>query len=626
MKKVFFIYLSVLVCMFASISDALAWANCTQDVPAGKYCKTAGTKPDCPVGCYCTGSKHAVGTSINVALSCSIRMNEAQLNASGIFFCPEYTTSNEGAKTVTDCYNPILGSGSNSSSNMVVMRQCPSGCFCVNNGQIGLPNDTLIGYEYAAWQTQCQSPAQPLSPYQQSVCNTQGWVRININNGVGGEDLYLICDREHYNNYNGYFMDEFEEIYKNSDFGGAYGRKGGEIIYFGGMSTSATGNLGMYGCPQSYPSSDSGAKTVYECYKYDANGNKVYYGANTNIVCAEGTYLPANATQCVACNVAQNQVCPGGRFEKLDKIQGLRLNCPTGKYLPANATQCSSCDESQYFCFGGIYDYNSSEDQGRIAHNGYVNMGEHHTFITCNPGKYVPANTNQCSACTGNYICPGGIFFTDATYNVDRGKKLCPYGQPNATHTACVGKSSKPSYAREHLSNVINKPAESTSVMKQKIGKNEKVVSVATEKPIADSEETKVSAKDTKKSAEIQNKIDDSKNVKSLTTEKKTDLGKENTASKQTVAEEIKASATNTEKTVEVQKDVADSKKVKSSATEKKLDLGKISAPLAPKFDRALTQRPVPVSANVQETTDINSVVHGTMNEKSEQKRPSRYR
>ncbi len=600
MKKIFFIHLSVLVCMFASISDALAWANCTQDVPAGKYCKTAGTKPDCPVGCYCTGSKHAVGTSINVAKSCQERTHQTQLNASGIFFCPEGMTSIEGSISVNGCYT--IGT-----AGMLGTKPCVPGCFCVNNGQM---SSSFFG-------SRCSIQSQPIA------CGNDGYGRMwRFKSGSTGG--ILSCSPSGYATY---YVYEFSEVY-SGDYG-MYGIINDELIvmpfyrnYGGYMDNSE----GIYQCPSSYPSSDSGAKTVYECYKYDANGNKVYYGANTNIVCAEGTYLPANATQCIACNATQNQVCPGGRFEKLDKIQGLRLNCPTGKYLPANATQCSSCDESQYFCFGGIYDYNSTEDQGRIAHNGYVNMGAMHTFITCNPGKYVPANTNQCSACTGDYICPGGIFFTDATYNVDRGKKLCPYGQPNATHTACVGKSSKPSYAREHLSNVINKPAESTSVMKQKIGKNEKVVSVATEKPIADSEETKVSAKDTKKSAEIQNEIDDSKNVKSLTTEKKTDLGKENTASKQTVAEEIKASATNTEKTVEVQKDVADSKKVKSSATEKKLDLGKISAPLAPKFDRALTQRPVPVSANIQETTDINSVVHGTMNKKSEQKRPSRYR
>jgi len=595
----------VLVLVGFRTNDALAWANCTKDVPAGKYCKTAGSKPDCPVGCYCTGSKHAVGTSINVALSCSIRMNEAQLNASGIFFCPEYTTSNEGAKTVTDCYNPILGSGSNSSSNMVVMRQCPSGCFCVNNGQIGLPNDTLIGYEYAAWQTQCQSPAQPLSPHHQSVCNTQGWVRININNGVGGEDLYLICDREHYNNYNGYFMDEFEEIYKNSDFGGAYGRKGGEIIYFGGMSTTATGNLGMYGCPQSYPSSDSGAKTVYDCYKYDANGNKVYYSANTNIVCAEGTYLPANATQCVACNVAQNQVCPGGRFEKLDKIQGLRLNCPTGKYLPANATQCSSCDESQYFCFGGIYDYNSSEDQGRIAHNGYVNMGEHHTFITCNPGKYVPANTNQCSACTGNYICPGGIFFTDATYNVDRGKKLCPYGQPNANHTACVGKSSKPSWAREHLDIANVSSVAPASVIKQNVNSKEMIglSPIAEQETTADNLATKKTEKITKKAEKTDNK----KVVKNTP----------EVAKKITTTENVKEPVKTVEK-LTLDKKINDVKK------------------MAPAFSRSAIQQPVVdtetedrkavVSRAVKNASETKSEQSESVHEKPSIKRPSRHK
>ena len=466
--------------MFASISDVMAWANCTQDVPAGKYCKTAGTKPDCPVGCYCTGSKHAVGTSINVAKSCQERTHQTELNASGIFFCPEGMTSIEGSYSVNGCYT--IGT-----AGMLGTKPCVPGCFCVNNGQMS----------HDVYGARCG-----LSQSQSIISMHNTWYfKAGESRGI------LTCNRNMNANY---YVDEFSELYKG-DYG-MYGIKGGELIVmpFGGQGYGGgfPEMMGVYQCPSSYPSSDAGAKTVYECYKYDANGNKVYYGANTNIVCAEGTYLPANATQCIACNASQNQVCPGGRFEKSDVIQGLKLNCGAGKYLPANATQCSVCDESQYFCFGGIYDYNFTEDQGLIAHNGYVNMGAIHTFITCDPGKYVPANTNQCSACTGDYICPGGIFFTDATYNVDRGKKLCPYGQPNATHTECVGKSTKPSYAREHFQAI-----EFASGMKEKIGSKETTGGVK----VREQEVVNIAEKETSKNMEqkqmLKQKINDAKLV-----------------------------------------------------------------------------------------------------------------
>ena len=527
MKKIFLICFSMLACVF----DVNAALNCTQDVPAGKYCKNAGNKPDCPEGCYCTGSRQAIG-SINVAFFCSQGSTMsagnnstnilAKMNASGIYFCPDFTTSHTGAKTVNDCYHPQTGE-----ETETVTRQCPSGCFCLNEGLLRLANDSLFNITYAFWQTQCQSPSHPLSPQSQSLCNTQGYIGININNGSGGE-VYLVCDREQYGNYNGYFFDEFSEIYVNSDFGGGYGRKNDEVVYFGGMSTSATGNLGMYGCPNSYPLSDAGAKTVYECYKYDASGNKVYYGTNTNITCAEGTYLPANATQCVSCNASQNHVCPGGRFEKSDVIQGLKLNCPKGKYLPANATQCSACDESHYFCFGGIYDFSATMDQGLVTHNGYVNMGNH-TFITCNPGHYVPANTNQCSACSGDYACPGGLFFTDSSYDVDRGNILCWYGTPNSTHTACMPKFAKPSLAKSSM--------QATSVSTQlttnkNIDKDEIVTSVIADESYESDKTTPSSApKDINK-----NKIsifsldeegkEDTKNTKSDKKETKIDFGK----------------------------------------------------------------------------------------------------
>ena len=70
--------------------------------------------------------------------------------------------------------------------------------------------------------------------------------------------------------------------------------------------------------------------------------------------CASGYYLPANATNCVAC--PSGKACPGGIYMLSDVDQGVatEYTCASGQYLPAGANGCSPC-ESGYFCPGGIY-------------------------------------------------------------------------------------------------------------------------------------------------------------------------------------------------------------------------------------------------------------------------------
>lgn len=324
---------------------------------------------------------------------------------------------------------------------------CPAGCFCLNNGE-----SVFAGYQSVI-----------NSCYQSATIGHYG-------PNVGREYCGVWVGGSVMENMD-YYYDEFSVFYEG-DFG-FYGFIDNEFVYGNHCNNIVTNQsfpskLDVFQCPVSHPHSAIGAKALTECYKYDANGNKVYYGANTNIVCAEGNYLPANATQCIACNATQNQVCPGGRFEKSDKIQGLKLNCSPGQYLPANATQCSTCDENNYFCFGGIYDFNSTEDQGLIVHNGYVNMSQH-SFITCNAGQYVPANTNQCTDCkrVGNYACPGGIFFTGTSYNFDRGITFCRYGNPKSAHTSCNAQSSKPSFMKEKVEKIIDKNDNKTDVVSE---------------------------------------------------------------------------------------------------------------------------------------------------------------
>jgi len=257
-RFLFAVFLSVLY-----VHDVMAWANCTQDVPAGKFCKTAGVKYDCRPGCYCTGSKKAVGTSIDVEASCLERKNEASLNASGIYFCPQGRWSNSGAKSIDDCYVETYGNGQNT-------LKCPSGCFCLNNGY-------FQDFDYGPGDCAQSASLRSLS------CNNDGTAILSY---YGGSTTF-VCDRNKYfqnhpNSNSGllYFLDDFSEIY--TGWISAYGvKKDGNIIYFhSGSSSMVMDNI--YQCPESYPASDEGAKTLTNCYKYGANGNKIYYRPSNN--------------------------------------------------------------------------------------------------------------------------------------------------------------------------------------------------------------------------------------------------------------------------------------------------------------------------------------------------------
>lgn len=305
---------------------------------------------------------------------------------------------------------------------------CPAGCFCLNDGKYN--NSTGDSSLY------CNEKAQPV--LSSSSCES------NVLNFDGGR---IDCVRNLSDNVEAkYFLDEFSELYEG--FFGLYGVIDSEIIY---MPRNG-GSHNMYSCPASYPVSAAGAKSLTDCFKYDANGKKVHYGAKQTIKCSAGTYLPANTTQCASCSASKNHVCPGGKFSKSStKIQGLKVECYPGQYLPAGAIQCSSCNDDYYLCLGGIYEFNELKSQGRVINNGYVISGNH-TVKTCKPGYYMPALSANCTACAEEYVCPGGIFYTDGQYEFARGIVLCAYGHPDSTHTYCVSSNTQPSYMAGKMS------------------------------------------------------------------------------------------------------------------------------------------------------------------------------
>ena len=328
-------------------------------------------------------------------------------------------------------------------------EKCPAGCFCLNDGEY----ESMLGYE-------------------DELCNENHATLLTLDPNVG---MFFCSDTEILGTNMSlssfvsthYYISDFSEFYKGI-FGG-YGFKDKEFIYINSCRNTSIDGESKYDyiflCPYHFPHSAEGSKSLGDCFKYDINGNKIYYGSESKIECAEGTYLPAGTTTCKSCDTSKNQVCPGGRFAKSEiKNQGLKVNCNPGKFLPANATECSTCDTENYQCLGGTYDASLMQDQGRtpIQNNGYIPGGDR-PFIVCQPGFYVPANTTTCTACTGDNICLGGIFYADTHYNTDRGATPCNYGKANATHTGCIHQTTKPSVALKDINKTASKNIATTS-------------------------------------------------------------------------------------------------------------------------------------------------------------------
>ena len=208
---------------------------------------------------------------------------------------------------------------------------CPPGCFCLGDGTY---NNELPNVEY--------------------FCSTYSATSRDPE-GCGGSiygDIIVVSSSSCAPMPATYYLDQFSEYYEGRF--GFYGFINGEFVYAyqqcNAYGSSCSGAYDIFQCPYTHPHSASGASKLADCFKYDANGNKVYYGSGQTITCAPGKYLPANATQCTNCSTSYNQICPGGTFEKKNEIQGLKVNCFPGEYLPKSAKKCSTCNTNNYLC------------------------------------------------------------------------------------------------------------------------------------------------------------------------------------------------------------------------------------------------------------------------------------
>lgn len=135
-------------------------------------------------------------------------------------------------------------------------RQCPAGMFCTANGM----------YTY-------ESEYSDVSPYMlspaQLVPTTSGWVWSDEGLCSTNKNSDPTCI---------YTATDYDEVWVSTPFG-FYMIKNGDVMYKSSLSTDFPG---MFPCPGTYPSSDSGVQSVFQCYRIVSNGEKEYYTAPNN--------------------------------------------------------------------------------------------------------------------------------------------------------------------------------------------------------------------------------------------------------------------------------------------------------------------------------------------------------
>ena len=112
--------------------------------------------------------------------------------------------------------------------------------------------------------------------------------------------------------------------------------------------------------------------------------------------------------------------------------------CNAGEFLPPNTLGCVACPQNMT-CAGGTFSFSENNVQGlpnyitgivnsACADNispKYVAIYERSTY-TCNPGYYLPANTDGCVVCPENSYCPGGTYTFNET--MAQGINTCANG------------------------------------------------------------------------------------------------------------------------------------------------------------------------------------------------------
>ena len=218
----------------------------------------------------------------------------------------------------------------------------------------------------------------------------------------------------------------------------------GNYCLGGTFNSSAVANQGLTACDSATPMSPTGATSASAC--------------SAGVNCAAGTYLPADASECVACPAGS--WCGGGIFGfNANAAQGITqcdsetpespanstsandcyttITCAAGQYLPSGETTCADCTVGNY-CAGGDFHSNVATAQGLTpCPNGtpFSEVGSSantqcYANLLCLGGTYLPANSLVCATCLENNYCVGGVFGYSTTSA--QGMTACPNTSPYA--------------------------------------------------------------------------------------------------------------------------------------------------------------------------------------------------
>ena len=142
-------------------------------------------------------------------------------------------------------------------ANAETPKPCPAGCFCLNNGQAKSVQESLC--------TKAASDAKTL---------TCDGIKYGIKFIIPRRDCPNIKDTN-----NTIFADDFSQLYVGQF--GWYGIKDGQFLY--GYHSVGTYHaqyvVEALLCPETYPNSEEGSNSLTDCFRYDASGNKIYYGS-----------------------------------------------------------------------------------------------------------------------------------------------------------------------------------------------------------------------------------------------------------------------------------------------------------------------------------------------------------
>ena len=173
-------------------------------------------------------------------------------------------------------------------------------------------------------------------------------------------------------------------------------------------------------------------------------------GTDTGFVCAPGSF-PDSSGKCYVCPVNTYQEdclysveectpCPAGTGTIGDTaadhdssddcipMEIEEISCNPGYYLPADSTSCTQCPKNSY-CPGGTFNPTNTDSgitqcpDNTTSLPGSDSADDCAPIISCNPGYYLPANSQQCTQCPRNFYCSGGQYTESST---DSGITQCP--------------------------------------------------------------------------------------------------------------------------------------------------------------------------------------------------------